>query len=520
MILRVERFAAAITACLLLAKMSSSTPAKMSSSTPAPLAVYPVDEHIFPAVVDHYSFRSTNRTFSLRYYVNEQNWQTSSNNNGPCFFYAGNEANIFQFINNSGFLFEAAEEFSAMVVFAEHRYYGESIPDDDDMSFLTVEQAMADFTTLNVHIRRKWSMPEDVAFVVFGGSYGGNLAMWLRLKNPNLWAGAIASSATPLKHVLRETNHFALIETQAYGNVSEHCPALVRLGWKELYKGAASGDDGRAALAEALDLCAPLPDSDGAADKLHGWISNALETMVQYGYPYPTGFYNPLPAYPFKAACQGMLASGTGLGALRAAARVYYNFTGQAGSCFGFDKLVVKEAIQYWHRKGDRGRLLGQQLGVEQKRSAWGYQICTEVYQPMPTDGKTDFEVPHMPNQTAYYADCWRRYGVQPRPNWEEITFMGSQIQAGSNIFLANGQLDPWRAAGIQEKPVGAPDSIVVRTIENGAHHLDLRASNPMDPPSVIQVRQEQKAAMRQWIAEWKQIHPPQAHTTSSSSTF
>ena len=66
------------------------------------------------------------------------------------------------------------------------------------------------------------------------GSYGGNLAMWLRLKNPNLWAGAIASSATPLKHLLRETNGFAKITTDAYGNVSSACPDLVRQGWKVL----------------------------------------------------------------------------------------------------------------------------------------------------------------------------------------------------------------------------------------------------------------------------------------------
>ena len=116
-------------------------------------------------------------------------------------------------------MFESAVHFHAIVVFAEHRYYGESVP-DEDMSFLTVEQAMADFNTLNVHIRRKWNMPCGTPFIAFGGSYGGNLAMWLRLKNPNLWAGAIASSATPLKHLLRETNGFAAIETEVYANVS------------------------------------------------------------------------------------------------------------------------------------------------------------------------------------------------------------------------------------------------------------------------------------------------------------
>jgi lysosomal Pro-X carboxypeptidase len=284
--------------------------------------VYPVDEYFFPTVMDHYRFRTNENTgetntFALRYFVNQQHWNNETKS-GPVLFYAGNEANIVQFINNSGFLFEAAAELRAMVVFAEHRYYGESIPNtnnsanaissssssscrDDDSSFwdyLSVEQAMMDFNTLTVHIREQWNMTSSsksfstTPFIVLGGSYGANLALWLRLRHSNIWAGAIASFATPLKHILRETNDFYRIETEAYGNVSAHCPGLVRRGWQELYQGAAARDAGtRAAVAHALGLCHPLPyynsnnnnnDNDAVAEHIHGWISGALETMVQY----------------------------------------------------------------------------------------------------------------------------------------------------------------------------------------------------------------------------------------------
>lgn len=140
---------------------------------------------------------------------------------------------------------------------------------------------MEDFNSLTLHIREKWSMTSQAPFIAFGGSYGGNLALWLRLKNPNLWAGAIASSATPLKHILRETNDFARIETEAYGNVSQKCPELVRRGWEELFEGAKSAS-GRIHVSKALSMCSPLPDASAAYD-IHGWISGALETMVQYG---------------------------------------------------------------------------------------------------------------------------------------------------------------------------------------------------------------------------------------------
>lgn len=508
---------------LLVAVHGSSEGGAASASPPS---VYPVVEYTFDCVLDHFNFRPTLvPSFPLRYLINQDHWQrTGSVKNqtaaGPVLFYTGNEADIMVFVNNSGFLFELAAELGAMVVFAEHRYYGTSLPKVDDISYLTVEQALADFNLLQVEIRHKWKMPESTAFVAFGGSYGGNLALWARLKNPNLWAGAIASSATPLKHVLRETNNFTRIETDVYANVSVHCPDLVRKGWKELFEKART-KAGRQTVATRLGLCRPLVD-EYAAEDIHGWIGNALETMVQYGYPYPTDFYNPVPAYPFQVTCERMLQAGTGLGALRAAADVYYNFTGQAGQCFGFDDIQM-EAGRFWQRKGLRDKLARQEdrikaryeekpperLLQEIETDAWGYQCCTEVYQPMPTDGISDFEMPYTPNRTEYFANCKRHWNVEPRPNWEEMQFMGADISSGSNIFLASGQLDPWRAAGIQTVPRGSPSSIIVRIIEGGAHHYDLRASNDFDTPSVVAVRKEEKYAILMWVKEWKERKSP-----------
>ena len=57
---------------------------------------------------------------------------------------------------------------------------------------------------------------------------------------------------------------------------------------------------------------------------------------------------HPVLAFPFKVACQHMLLAGTGLGALRAAVKMYYDYTGQEGQCFDFDILVVKEAARHW----------------------------------------------------------------------------------------------------------------------------------------------------------------------------
>ena len=45
-------------------------------------------------------------------------------------------------------------------------------------------------------------------------------------------------------------------------------------------------------------------------------------------------------------------------------------------------------------------------------------------------------------------------------------------------------------------------DSVVAVLIPEGAHHLDLMFSNPLDPPSVIAARDTQRAHMRAWVAE------------------
>ena len=482
-----------------------------------------VTEYWFDTRLDHFNFcPTTPATFPLRYLVNDQYYQNSSS---PVLFYAGNEADIMQFVKNSGFLWEAANELGGMVVFAEHRYYGKSFPfgspeaatTPSNISYLTVEQAMADYHTLQVYMRKKWNMSRDAAFIVAGGSYGGNLALWMRLKNPNLWAGALASSATPLKHLLRESNAFNKIVAEAYGNVSSECPRKVRQGWKELFEEVTT-KAGRKHIQQELNLCMmPLDHQDdprSTAWMIHGWISGALETMVQYGYPYPTNFYNPVPGYPFRVACENMLQENTGLGALRAAVQVYYNYTGQAGNCYDwFSSTKADDGASHWNRVGQVDRMDFKQIAATDRDwtgVAWGYQCCTEVYQPMPTNGITDFELPFQPNKTEYFENCRQRWeGVTPRPDWEEMTFMGDNIQAGSNIFLASGQLDPWRAAGIQSVPIGSHKSIIVRIIENGAHHYDLRSSHAMDTLSVVQVRQEELQAMRQWIREWKAIYRP-----------
>ena len=88
----------------------------------------------------------------MRYLVDKTYFKPES---GPILFYAGNEGDVWTFWDNSGFMTTTlAQEFGALVIFGEHRYFGESMPfgdasyDRKNLTFLTAEQAMYDYVEL------------------------------------------------------------------------------------------------------------------------------------------------------------------------------------------------------------------------------------------------------------------------------------------------------------------------------------------------------------------------------------
>lgn len=71
-------------------------------------------------------------------------------------------------------------------------------------------------------------------------------------------------------------------------------------------------------------------------------------------------------------------------------------------------------------------------------------------------------------NYTQYTKDCQSKYGLTPQYDWAFEYFGGKNIDrdfmSASNIVFSNGQLDPWRAGGVQHNITGS--SIVAVFIE------------------------------------------------------
>jgi hypothetical protein len=96
-----------------------------------------------------------------------------------------------------------AREWNATAHILEHRFYGQSklnLGVDEDstskegLQLLTAEQALADAAVYIVQTNNAMRY-KNPKWVVFGGSYAGNLAAWMREKYPELVVGAVASSA-------------------------------------------------------------------------------------------------------------------------------------------------------------------------------------------------------------------------------------------------------------------------------------------------------------------------------------
>lgn len=223
------------------------------------------------------------------------------------------------------------------IVFAEHRFFGESLPKGNqsykqtNLRYLTIEQSLEDFAQLIEYVRtqvyrpyrqesrerffsgekideeektrreRKKSSKEESEenenesqeedehespVVVIGAGYGGMLAAWMRMKYPHVVIVALASSA-PL--VQTNTGDFARLVTQSFADSDPKCVDVIRRSWTDL-----RNDNGTlSAIKSLFGLCRSVNDTRVFKD----WLRFVWNQLAVYNYPFATQIVKPLPAY-------------------------------------------------------------------------------------------------------------------------------------------------------------------------------------------------------------------------------
>ncbi|ANM62204.1 alpha/beta-Hydrolases superfamily protein [Arabidopsis thaliana] len=390
----------------------------------------PFETRYFPQNLDHFSFTPDSyKVFHQKYLINNRFWRKG----GPIFVYTGNEGDIDWFASNTGFMLDIAPKFRALLVFIEHRFYGESTPfgkkshkSAETLGYLNSQQALADYAILIRSLKQNLSS-EASPVVVFGGSYGGMLAAWFRLKYPHITIGALASSA-PILHfdnIVPLTSFYDAI-SQDFKDASINCFKVIKRSWEEL-EAVSTMKNGLQELSKKFRTCKGLHSQYSARD----WLSGAFVYTAMVNYPTAANFMAPLPGYPVEQMCKiidGFPRGSSNLDRAFAAASLYYNYSGSE-KCFEMEQQTDDHGLD-----------------------GWQYQACTEMVMPMSCSNQSMLP-PYENDSEAFQEQCMTRYGVKPRPHWITTEFGGMRIETvlkrfGSNIIFSNGMQDPWSRGG------------------------------------------------------------------------
>ncbi|XP_021899078.1 lysosomal Pro-X carboxypeptidase-like [Carica papaya] len=430
----------------------------------------------YTQTLDHFGFKpESNMTFKQKYIINSKYWG-GANTTSPIFVYTGDEAPIEGVAAYAGFIVELASRFKAFLLYIEHRYYGDSMPfgdrsksfqDTSTLGYFTSAQALADYAQLITCIKKNLSAQNSPVIAV-GGSYGGMLASWFRLKYPHIVIGALASSA-PILYFEDITPHdgYGAVVTKDFRETSENCYSTIRESWFEIDKVAAQ-TNGLMNLSNIFATCMSLNSSR----QLKNFLELSYMSSAQYDNP-PYDLVGticraidgvPQETYILDTIAKGLNAS------------------------FGGDSCIYVFDLK------------------PSNQSGWEWQKCTEMVMPIgwgPND--TMFEA-YPFDINNYTRDCIQLFGVTPRPNWVTTEFGGHDIKSvlsnfGSNIIFSNGLRDPYSSGGVLQD---LSDSILAIYTNEGAHCADLQTPDPNnDPQWLVAQRDKEIKIIELWIAEY-----------------
>jgi pimeloyl-ACP methyl ester carboxylesterase len=371
----------------------------------------------FEQPLNHFVPRGKSPTYRQRYCIYSD---YAIDANSPIFFYTGNESPLEQYINHTGLMWELAPTFQARVIFVEHRYEGKSIPflSSNCMSYASTIQALADYAD----ILRLLNPGNKAAVIAFGGSYGGMLSGWFRLKYPHLVAGAIAASA-PIgafpQNAFTKIDWSARVVSNAMdlpypptkpSEEPNHCNNNLLAAWPLVTHLVECGHS--SFLQAAFRLCERPTD----ASKLLEWAQTIWFDLAEGSFPYASSYIPfallhkkaDLPAWPLQAACWNTsnLYQDWGVQIDGNVSDVKYNITyGTSGLVLQVDWDHVSVVSSFTEEHISADVIVGLLTSVRDSVSIW-YNVtkdveCYNVSQAAPNSK----EITHKSNLRLSEAD-------------------------------------------------------------------------------------------------------------------
>ncbi|KAH8892424.1 hypothetical protein GQ53DRAFT_646441 [Thozetella sp. PMI_491] len=353
---------------------------------------------------------------------------------------------------------ELAKALNGLVIGWEHRYYGDSSPPGSFVAngssyfqFLTVEQALEDvvyfahhFNTTQLSNNAVRNGPNDTAllgpsdtpWIFVGGSYPGDRAAWIRVRNPETIFASWASSA-PVQLGPDGAAYFNSI----YRALPKNCTSDIQAATKYV-EAAFESDDSDSNLELRI---AAVP-----ASAVTGLLFNRdLISVQNSGYSEMLQiFCDSMESFNYS---QYLFDSATG------DSNVTSSTVGSASS------------TKSWlpHPGSDSNNDDG---------TSWAWQVVSELGRDLHFNSSSKLVLgPSVPDYSSSHAALINRFtsvhptdNVPKSPDGSYANSLGGWNMKPSNTLFTNGEFDPWRAFGVmspEQDDLGAPQRTISQEI-------------------------------------------------------
>ncbi|KAI8326128.1 peptidase S28 [Martensiomyces pterosporus] len=437
----------------------------------------------FPQPVDHFGLN--NSTWNQQYLYNATFYKPG----GPIYVLTPAESRLSNYYTDRTHFASLAQRTNGLLVAVEHRFYGKSNPMPDlsgaSLKYHTIPNVLEDYASF---IRAAQNNPSQVfsvpvtpgAKVVFaGGSYGGNVAAWMRAKYPDLVSGSWASSAI----VYGRLQNYQF--DQSYGTYL----TSLGCGW----------DFGQAV-------------SDLDSILLSGNATAIAAVQTKFGCP-------PLTAKDFAG-----LLSVLGTAYAMAPVTTNYNyantfvcsyFNGTRSHLDTYAAIISDTITAMGYTQDSLSAMANTSLNIDnyalgQSSRVWYYQECTWSgnwqVAPPPSTGLTGYRS-QLVDLDYFQPNCQNKFGSSIQipvdvgsynNNWFKI------LRGVSNIYYTTGSVDIWRDSTVAPSTGNVfvnSSSSPIFVIEGATHVQDLSADQPNDLPSVRWARALGDSQVLKWIS-------------------
>ncbi|KDE05230.1 hypothetical protein MVLG_04366 [Microbotryum lychnidis-dioicae p1A1 Lamole] len=460
-------------------------------------------------------------TFKQRYWFNAEHYKPG----GPVFLLDGGETNgedRFPFLRQ-GVLEILSKAHNGIGIILEHRYYGESFPVEnlttDSMRFLSTEMSLLDskYFAQNVKLPGVDHFNNSLApWIYCGGSYAGAKAAFARKLYPDVFWGAIASSAVtkaiaefseyyePIrKSAPRQCVNLLINHTNLIDQLLDLKNYAVTSSLKSLFglPNVTMADDFVNTLATPLgswqgqnwdpavgsrkfdEFCDALTNEKnevssevrgahtGLEDGINhfGWSwpnPKAFAELAKYAQYIRTNVASLCPVEMRQDECFGN--EGVDLTGLDQSS--WRSWTWQYCTEFGYFITSSPDASE---------RLVSRRIDVKYTRA-----ICQKAF----PDGK----VVRMPN----------------RPNVEKINKWGGYKIRAPRLAFVDGSRDPWLYATPHSPHAkDRKDTLEepFKMIEGGVHHWDQNGRPRSEPGPIRAIHSQEIEFVAHWLREWEE---------------